>query len=91
MDGVHITAVTAKMHLWFVQVSNSASNKFHSLTFCSLKAAGIVGGSSVEPLFCSYCSLLFILSREPRVQEVDEDLRGEVAVPRVNCQSGFIL
>ena len=63
MDGVHITAVTAKMHLWFVQVSNSASNKFLSLTFCSLKAAGIVGGSSVEPLFCSYCSLLFILSR----------------------------
>ena len=63
MDGVHITAVTAKMHLWFVQVSNSATNKFHYLTLCSLKAAGIVGGSSVEPLFCKVIAPYFLFCR----------------------------
>ena len=63
MDGVHITAVTAKMHLWFVQVSNSATNKFHYLTLCSLKVAGIVGSSSVEPLFCRVIAPYFLFCR----------------------------
>ena len=64
MDGVHITAVTAKMHLWFVQVSNPASKRFHSLTLCSLKAAGIVGCFlSGATILQGYFSLLFVLSR----------------------------